>query len=502
MGLFITKKFQYIEYFGTTRLISELNSINSIDSILGINDEGTGFLYWSSESSYNSLLTITNNNGYLIVSKVDNPNYSLYIEEDINKNNGIKTISKSLQISRFLTNNQLAIKNLPSISNINQIFGFSNDGANPISWSSNSTMNSLEVLESGVSYLLDSKNIPYDFWSFLPPSPTPTVTTTSTPTPTATVTITPTITPTNTVTPTITPTLTVTPSHTPLPKDSPLSAKFDQDVYSIPVNNNKADNSYLISLSIRGKPNINYVYTFSSESDNAKLTFDNVSGNLSLQPNADNTSYIGKIFSNVSIQSKNGQAIIKCTLTDQNSNYVDALAVVVLFDDVNGSSEPGEMSPTPTPTVTPTPPPPILRIAKNNSSPVTFSGNGTLLSPYIRSQKIDNAIAGNGTNGNIIAPDSLASYSWTCSAPGTLYVSATFHDTSGDSAGSISKNNIDQIIQPAGGSIGSDRKYMYDGETASIHFPFSVGDVLTFKFTQGNLATAFSNVSVYLVPIA
>lgn len=330
MGLAINKKYQYIEYYGITKLIVELTGLSSIQSIIAVNEDGTGFLEWSASSDYNALLSLVNGEGYLITSKDNNPNYVLYAENDANKNDSIKTISKPLQIARFSSTNPVSIRSLPTLRYIDQIIGVSNDGLNHISWTSDSEMNSLNNLQNNSCYLIKSNTLPYDLWSYLPPSPTPTTTPTVTPTVTRTPTLTPTITPTTSITPTITPTPTLTPSSTPLPDNSNFNARFDQNVYIIPINSNKADNSYLLSLSVVGQPNTNYSYNFSSESDNASLSFDNISGLLSLHPNSDNEMYVGKIFSNVNIQAKNGQAIVKCTITDPSSNYIDALAIVIL----------------------------------------------------------------------------------------------------------------------------------------------------------------------------
>lgn len=331
MGLIINKKFQLIEYLGTTRPISELTSTSNIDYILSINTDGSSFLSWSSSSIFNSLSTITNGSGYLIVSILNNPNYSLYSEVDSGKNTTSKRLTKALEIASFTSSaNSSPISSISSISNIDQIFGFSNDGLNPLSWSKNSTMNSLTSLQNGVSYLVQSNSVPYDFWSFLPPSPTPAVTSTPTLTPTVTTSITPTATPANTSTPAVTATPTITPSHTPMPQDAAFGAAFDQQVYNIPIRDNNSNNSYLVSVSINGQANKNYSYLFDSESDTANLIFDNKSGILSLNPNSSNTSYIGKVFSNLSIQAETGQAIVKCTLTDENLNSIDALAIVIL----------------------------------------------------------------------------------------------------------------------------------------------------------------------------
>lgn len=333
MSLTINHKYQYIEYYGPTKSISQMTSLPSISSIIGINSDGIGFLSWSASSSYNSLTTLTNGQGYLIVSVSNTPNYLLYSEVDTNKNDLSKSITNNLEIARFkTTSSPKSISSIANIFFIKEIFGISDSGTSPISWSSTSSMNSLTELVDDTCYLISSNSVPYDLWSFLPASPTPTKTATQTPTPTPTLTATPTVTPSQTVTPTVTPTVTNTPSSTPLPKDTPFNISFDQQIYVIPIKENKIDNSYLISLTINGQPNTNYSYTFSSESDNATLTFDNTQGSLSLHPPTGVGPHTGKIFTNLFVQTKYGQAIVKCTVTDEESRTIDALAIVILDD--------------------------------------------------------------------------------------------------------------------------------------------------------------------------
>jgi hypothetical protein len=370
MALTINKKYQYIEYLGNDIEINLLSSRNNIQAIIGVTDDGIGYLSWDTSSSLNSLLSLKSKSGYLIVSKNNNPNYVLYSENDVSIDTTIKTISQTLTIAKYRGTESKLIDNLLIADNINQIFSISEDGLNPIVWSASSTLNSLLSLENNKVYLIYSDILPYNFYSAIPVTPTPTmtptvtvtptITSTASPTPTLTptVTITPTTTvtltpsPTSTITPTptntpglpptpsptvtpsltptctITPTQTVTPSYTPLPPNKSFKVFFDNPVYKISCNNNHSQSLNLLSLTIVGKENINYSYSFSSESANAVLSFDNQSGLISLEPN--NSVYTGKIFSNISVDSKNGQCIAKCVVTNNLGESLDALAVVIL----------------------------------------------------------------------------------------------------------------------------------------------------------------------------
>jgi hypothetical protein len=370
MALTINKKYQYIEYLGNDIEISQISNRSNIQSIIGVTDDGIGYSSWDTNSSLNSLLSLKSKSGYLIVSKNNNPNYVLYSENDVSIDTTIKTISQTLTIAKYRGTESKLIDNLLIADNINQIFSISEDGLNPTVWSASSTLNSLLSLENNKAYLIYSDTVPYNFYSVLPVTPTPTITPTATITPTITSTIspTPTLTPTSTVTPTvtvsvtpsptstitptptntpglpptpsptvtpsftptctITPTQTVTPSYTPLPPNKSFKVFFDSPLYKISCNNNYSQSLNLLSLTIVGKENINYSYSFSSESANAVLSFDNQSGLISLEPN--NSVYTGKIFSNISVDSKNGQCIAKCVVTNNLGESLDALAVVIL----------------------------------------------------------------------------------------------------------------------------------------------------------------------------
>jgi len=336
MALTIQKKHQYIEYLGNTISISQLTSISQIESIMGISDDGEGFSSWNYNSSFNSLSELVNQRGYLIVSKVSSPNYPLYTEADSTTQPG-RFIEKKLSIVKYTDINNNSYKNisdLPSKDDINQIFSFNIDGSSPTSWSSSTSLNSLNTIENGAIYLIDSKreSLPYSFWSLIPPvtpTITPTTTQTVTPTNTTTPTVTPSITSTPIMTSSITPTPTITPTVTPYPPDASLSIRFDKDIYEFTTNNNNSSMDILLSISLSGQPNNLYRYILSSESDNAVLTFDNPSGVLALEPG--NNNYIGKIFSNMKTVTKNGQSIVRCTVTDISTNVsVDTLAIVLL----------------------------------------------------------------------------------------------------------------------------------------------------------------------------
>lgn len=355
MPLNINKKYQYIEYLGETRAIAQLASRNSIAAIVGISNDGLGYVTWEFDSSINSLLTLKQFSSYLIVSKDNQPSYALYTEADATPpSQTTLNIDKLLTIARYKSTADKLIDNLLIKSNFQQIFGISEDGLNPISWSDDSALNSLSSLVNNTSYLVVAKSFPFNFWSDLPPTPTPT--TTPTPTPTITPGLppssTPTNTPTNTPTISVTATRTPTPTATPLPPDKNFGIVFDKPVYYFNKESNHIEEQNLISATLLGQPNTPYSYSFSSESNNSGLSFDNISGVLALDYIDDIS--IGKVFTNVKINSAFGQSIIKCSITDQSNNTLDALCVVLVNPPMGEPTPSVTTTMTPTPTITPT----------------------------------------------------------------------------------------------------------------------------------------------------
>ena len=376
MGLLINKQYQYIHYLGPTRTIASLSATSEIDHILGISTTGDAYVSWKNQSSHNSLSTLVNGEGYLIVSKKQNPSYQLYAEADTDIGQTILGNTK-LAIKKFIEPDK-EMGMVYGYDSIDEVYGFADDGISPIVWTKYSGFNSLSIIKQDQVYLIKSNSTPYIWSSIVVPSSTPTPTPTNTPSFTPTNTTTPTVTPTTTTTPSFTPTTTPTtsisptitttptntptrtetptitpsitssptftptrsstPTPTPYPKHLKFGAQFDQSSY-IYNDVKQKEGLNLVSVSVSGEPNKNYSYLFSSESTNATIVFDNISGVISLMPQTitapnstiSETNYTGQIFSNINLVSKYGQGIIKCTITDNNDS-IDCLSFIILQD--------------------------------------------------------------------------------------------------------------------------------------------------------------------------
>lgn len=470
MPLIINKKYQYIEYLGPNTSIDQLSSKTNINSIIAINGDGLGYLTWESGSNFNSLTSLEQFSGYLIISKTNQPNYILYSDNDVVNPSISSDITKKLTIAKYKSTSTKTIDNLLISNNIEYIYGISSDGLNPVSWHNGSRFNSLSRLDNGISYLIVAQATPFDFWSDALPTPTPTptvtatptltptvtptvtpsATTTATPTPSVTATLTPTPsvtatltptpsvtvtatptntpglqpsatptnTPTNTPTPSITATITPTPTYTPLPPQKNFSVVFDNAVFYFANNSNHQDQQNLISATLYGQPNVAYSYSFSSESSGDSLTFDNASGIISMD-SIGNMNF-GKIFSNIKMNNAYGQSIVRCTVTNNSNESIDALCVVLV------NPKMGEPPPSPSPTATPTPTPtklPMFSVTTQAGSNVAVS-SGTKLGGFGVSLQFDSVASAGITTvvkltqpsnpslpANFLIGDSLASFS-------------------------------------------------------------------------------------------
>jgi len=128
---------------------------------------------------------------------------------------------------------------------------------------------------------------------------------------------------------------------------------FDKQVYYFTNSSNNTEESNLISATIFGQPNTTYTYSFSSESNNSNLVFDNASGILAM----DNTNNValGKIFSNLKSNNANGQSIVRCTVSNEQDNRIHALCIVLVNPPIPEPSTTPTQTPTKTPSPTPTP---------------------------------------------------------------------------------------------------------------------------------------------------
>lgn len=153
---------------------------------------------------------------------------------------------------------------------------------------------------------------------------------------------------------------------------------------------------------------------------------------------------------------------------------------VVQLSTDDGETWENYVEPSPTPTPTPTiPASSKITVARGSGGASTFTGLGTAASPFTRSARVLNNNA-----------DGLAStggaYTFTATASGTAYVTATFYDDNNNgNAGYIRKNTVTQ-------GDGFD-----DGVTVTRSFSVVSDDVITFS--ADDPGTSFSNVSVWVV---
>ena len=168
----INKAIQLVHYLGTNNDISTISTVNNIDNVITIGDDGVSPLSWTNGSLFNSLSSFANNNGYIIYSKnTASFPYNLYDTSDSALTGVI--IDKQIQVVQY-KGSGTPISSSAIVSNLNAVISIGSDGISPLSWTSGSSFNSLSSFVSGNSYLFFSKDtsVPYTLWGNIVPTPT------------------------------------------------------------------------------------------------------------------------------------------------------------------------------------------------------------------------------------------------------------------------------------------------------------------------------------------
>ena len=312
MGLIINQKYQFIEYLGPNLNLNSLSdSIKSqIDNIQGISNDGNGYLGWDFNLGAGLLPTLETGKSYLVVSKSNSPNYSLYSEPDIaTPFFGAIVLDKRFSIIRYQNTTPLSLSSVPL--NILQVYGIDSSGTGFLPWSRTSG-GLINSLENGKFYLVITNGATVTLWEPLTPTPTPTLT--RTPTPTVTLTISPTRTPASTVTPTNT----VTPTATPDLCDTPLTTAFNFDDTS--VIGRKYNGGYITGfIQDASNPNVGWVLIVAGK---------DVETSASMVVGATNISTLGTLSSYDGLSNMGVAKALDATLNSYPAfDYCDGLSI-------------------------------------------------------------------------------------------------------------------------------------------------------------------------------
>lgn len=181
MPLTINNKIQFIKILKNNNLIlSSLSSniASQISVIYGIGSDGESYISWDG-SAFSSLSTLETFKTYLVISNSDNPNYSLYTDNDTIDSNPNTNISQRFQMETYTGSAPITLNSATFINNIQFIYG---GGAAYSSFEPNNSFNSLTQLQQNNGYLFITNGQSFALSSNNSNTVTPTPTNTPTPT--------------------------------------------------------------------------------------------------------------------------------------------------------------------------------------------------------------------------------------------------------------------------------------------------------------------------------
>jgi len=226
------------------------NVLSQIEKIIGISEDGKGYVEYDPDIQSNSLEILEPHKNYLVISKSERPDYVLLQQTAPYSNNSSVILNKPISIIKY-TGPNIDLNPADWINSVSCIHGLNKNKNGFSTWITNQNAidgnyNSLVSLEKDQYYIMIKNTVGASVIG--PPTPTPTPTITQTVTPTKS--ITPTTTPTNTITstrgftPTPTTTLTATPTVTPSKSIIPFIFDINHTGPYISINPNNKTATY------------------------------------------------------------------------------------------------------------------------------------------------------------------------------------------------------------------------------------------------------------------
>lgn len=164
----INKKIQFFKFLGSVDMVIDSlpsNTLNQIDIIYSIDPSGN-WLSWTN-GGLNSLTSLQKYKTYLIISKNNNPNYTLYNNTDVIDFKTFTLLNNNINLETYRGLSSLNINNSNLNSSASRVFGVSSDGLSYLSWDKDlpTNLNSLNNLQPNVGYLFIVNNIPTTLWT-------------------------------------------------------------------------------------------------------------------------------------------------------------------------------------------------------------------------------------------------------------------------------------------------------------------------------------------------
>jgi hypothetical protein len=163
----ILKKIQFFKHLGLSNIVIDslpTHILNQINTIYGVDGQGS-YLSWSRNNSLNTLNILEQYKTYLIISKHNNPNYTLYDTTDIIDYSTFDVLDQNISIQTYRGKTPLIISSSSIRSNLLKIIGVDTSGLSYIVWDSLLIENSLSVLQPNTGYLFFSKVAPTTLWT-------------------------------------------------------------------------------------------------------------------------------------------------------------------------------------------------------------------------------------------------------------------------------------------------------------------------------------------------
>lgn len=157
--LVITELLQYVQYFGHSKNVSNLN-LTSLNEVIGIDDSGNP-VSWKKGRRFNSLSFVEYGKGYLI--KSSNVNYELFSENEMIPSKFTLEGNK-IYIARYLGYEDLILANSDLTNFVEEIVYLDNGAF--YSWKPSQQDNSLSILKYGKTYQIKTFDIDgsFDLW--------------------------------------------------------------------------------------------------------------------------------------------------------------------------------------------------------------------------------------------------------------------------------------------------------------------------------------------------
>jgi hypothetical protein len=157
--LVVTELLQYVQYFGHSKNVSNLN-LTSLNEVIGIDDSGNP-VSWKKGRRFNSLSFVEYGKGYLI--KSSDVNYELFSENEMIPSKFTLEGNK-IYIARYLGSEDLILANSDLTDFVEEIVYLENGAF--YSWNPSQQSNGLSILKYGKTYQIKTFDFDgnFDLW--------------------------------------------------------------------------------------------------------------------------------------------------------------------------------------------------------------------------------------------------------------------------------------------------------------------------------------------------